>query len=111
VAGLCGIGYSLREIIETPADAGVPVENIVISGGAGQHDFVRRLLADASGKPVISAKAEEPVLLGAAILGAVAGGLCADVRQAMTTLSAVETTFRPSEGQSPDIHDKRYEGF
>ncbi|AHF88682.1 hypothetical protein RLEG3_00495 (plasmid) [Rhizobium leguminosarum bv. trifolii WSM1689] len=29
----------------------------------------------------------------------------------MTTLSAVETTFLPSEGAIPDIHNKRYEGF
>ncbi|MBY5813948.1 FGGY-family carbohydrate kinase [Rhizobium leguminosarum] len=111
VAGLCGIGYGLRQIIETQADAGVTIENIVISGGAGQHDFVRQLLADASGKPIIATKAEEPVLLGAAILGAVASGLFADVREAMTTLSAVETTFLPSEGPIPDIHHKRYEGF
>ncbi|QWW71614.1 FGGY-family carbohydrate kinase [Rhizobium sp. WYJ-E13] len=111
VAGLCGIGYGLRQIIDTQADAGVSVENIVISGGAGQHDFVRQLLADASGKPVIATTAEEPVLLGAAILGAVAGGLFTDMRAAMTKLSAAEVTYQPTQDVVADLHAKRYEGF
>ena len=35
IAGLCGIGYGLRQIIETQAAAGAPIERVVISGGAG----------------------------------------------------------------------------
>ncbi|PDT31064.1 ribulokinase [Rhizobium sp. L9] len=111
VAGLCGIGYGLRQIIETQAEAGVTVDNIVISGGAGQHDFVRQVLADASGKPVVATKAEEPVLLGAAILGAVAGRQFADVGEAMSELTKVEKRFQPSEGEISDLHRKRYEAF
>ncbi len=111
VAGLSGIGYGLRQIIDTQAEAGVTIENIVISGGAGQHDFVRQMLADASGKAVIATKAEEPVLLGAAILGAVAGGLFSDMRAAMTKLSAAERTYLPAEGAVADLHAKRYDGF
>lgn len=111
VAGLCGIGYGLRQIIETQAEAGVTVENIVISGGAGQHDFVRQVLADASGKPVVATKAEEPVLLGAAILGAVAGRQFADVGEAMSRLTKVEKRFQPSDGDVSDLHRKRYEAF
>ncbi|MGG7578457.1 FGGY-family carbohydrate kinase [Rhizobium sp. Nf11,1] len=111
VAGLCGIGYGLRQIIETQAEAGVTVDNIVISGGAGQHDFVRQVLADASGKPVVATKAEEPVLLGAAILGAVAGRQFADVGEAMSELTKVEKRLQPSEGEISDLHRKRYEAF
>jgi len=111
IAGLCGIGYGLRQIVDTQAAAGVSVENIVISGGAGQHDFVRQLLADASGKPVIATKAEEPVLLGAAILGSVAAGLFGDVREAMTGLTAVDTTFAPAGTGHAATHAARYEAF
>lgn len=111
IAGLCGIGYGLRQIVDTQAQASVSVENIVISGGAGQHDFVRQLLADASGKPVIATKAEEPVLLGAAILGSVAAGLFADVREAMTELTAVDETYAPAGGDHATTHAARYEGF
>lgn len=111
VAGICGIGYGLRQIIDTQAEAGAVVENVVISGGAGQHDFVRQLLSDSSGKPVVAPKASEPVLLGAAILGAVAAGKFADAREAMAALSAAERTYRPTLGEIADIHLRRFDGF
>ncbi|MGB5560468.1 MAG: FGGY-family carbohydrate kinase, partial [Paracoccaceae bacterium] len=45
VAGLCGIGYGLRQIIEAQAQSGALIKRIMISGGAGQQDLVRQLLA------------------------------------------------------------------
>jgi len=111
IAGLCGIGYGLRQIIDVQAAAGAPVEKIVISGGAGQLDLVRRLLADATGKPLLATRAEEPVLLGAAILGAVAGGAFPDVASAMAALSATDRTYQPAGGAIAALHDKRYEAF
>ncbi|MDQ0322718.1 D-ribulokinase [Pararhizobium capsulatum DSM 1112] len=111
VAGLCGIGYGLRQIIETQAGAGADVEQVVISGGAGQHDLVRQLLADASGKPVVATVAEEPVLLGSAILGAVAGGAFGDANQAMMALTKVDKVYQPAEGVVAGIHAKRYAAF
>ncbi|VTN10315.1 Ribulokinase [Raoultella terrigena] len=64
VAGLCGIGYGLRQILDAQEACGVRSENIVISGGAGQHPLVRQLLADTCGIPVMSTECSEPVLLG-----------------------------------------------
>ena len=60
VAGLCGIGYGLRQIIDAQAAAGAPIGRVVISGGAGRGDLVRQLLADVTGKPVLATQAEEP---------------------------------------------------
>jgi D-ribulokinase len=77
VAGLCGIGYGLRQIIEVQAEAGAPVETIVISGGAGQHPLMRQIPADSCGVSVVTPVAEEPVILGSAMLGAVAAGTAA----------------------------------
>jgi len=111
IAGLCGIGYGLRQIIEAQAAAGAPVDKIVISGGAGQLDLVRQLLADAAGKPLLSTRAEEPVLLGAAILGSVAGGAFPDVRDAMAALSAVDRTYHPTGAETEAQHAKRYDAF
>ncbi|MBO9630595.1 MAG: FGGY-family carbohydrate kinase [Shinella sp.] len=111
IAGLCGIGYGLRQIIEAQAAAGAPVDKIVISGGAGQLDLVRQLLADATGKPLLSTRAEEPVLLGAAILGSVAGGAFPDVREAMAALSAVDRTYHPTGAETEALHAQRYDAF
>ncbi|MBA3772397.1 MAG: FGGY-family carbohydrate kinase [Ramlibacter sp.] len=111
VAGLCGIGCGLRQIIETQTKAGAPVDRIVISGGAGRGDLVRQLLADVTGKPVVATQAEEPVLLGAAMLGAVAGGLNTDLQAAMAAMSHVGLTYEPAQGAVAALHDARYRAF
>ena len=107
----CGIGYGLRQIIEVQASSVAPIEKIVISGGAGQLDLVRQLLADATGKPVLATRSEEPVLLGAAILGSVAAGAFADIRAAMTGLSRTDSTYTPCDGKLAEQHGQRYAAF
>ncbi|HLP71146.1 MAG TPA: FGGY-family carbohydrate kinase [Rhizobium sp.] len=111
VAGLCGIGYGLRQIIETQARAGAHVERVVISGGAGQSELVRQLLADACGKPVVAPRAEEPVLLGSAILGAVASGAFIDMTAAMQALSGVSGTYEPAVSTVAETHERRFRAF
>ncbi|WP_042259735.1 FGGY-family carbohydrate kinase [Paraburkholderia heleia] len=111
VAGVCSIGYGLRQIIEVQAQAGAPIEQVVISGGAGRLDLVRQLLADATGKPVLATHAEEPVLLGAAMLGAVAGGSYDNVREAMAAMSQISKVYAPATGEIAALHDARYRAF
>lgn len=111
VAGICSIGYGLRQIVEAQDAAGAAVERVVISGGAGRLDLVRQLLADATGKPVLVTEAEEPVLLGAAMLGAVAGGVFDDVRTAMGKMSRIGKVHAPAEGAIAALHDARYAAF
>lgn len=111
VAGLCGIGYGLRQIIETQAKAGASIERVVISGGAGASPLVRQILADACGKPVIAPAAEEPVLLGSAILASVAAGAFEDVRQAMGKLSRAAVVYDPAAGAIGETHARRYQAF
>ena len=111
VAGLCGIGYGLRQIIETQARSGVTVERVVISGGAGASDLVRQVLADACGKPVVATRAEEPVLLGAAILGAVAGKAFGDMPAAMAAFNGISKTYEPAGGAVAAAHTTRFRRF
>ena len=111
IAGICSIGYGLRQIIEVQAAAGAPIERVVISGGAGRLDLVRQLLADATGKPVLAIQAEEPVLLGAAMLGGVAGGQFDDVRTAMARMSQISKTYEPATGDVAARHEARFRAF
>ncbi|HBF28854.1 FGGY-family carbohydrate kinase [Rhizobium sp.] len=111
IAGLFGIGYGLRQIIETQDASGASIERVVISGGAGESDLVRQMLADACGKPVVAACMDEPVLLGSAILGAVAGNAFSGVVEAMEALSGVTKTYDPAGGAVADIHQQRYRYF
>ncbi|EQB8222036.1 TPA: FGGY-family carbohydrate kinase [Klebsiella aerogenes] len=110
VAGLCGIGYGLRQILDAQRACGIESENIVISGGAGQHPLVRQLLADACGVTVVSTASSEPVLLGSAILGAVAGNVAASLPDAMKRFTRVDKTYRSETAFSP-LHQRRYEAY
>lgn len=110
VAGLCGVAYGLRQIIETQDRAGAPIDRIVISGGAGQLDLVRQILADATAKPVLASEAAEPVLLGSAILGAVASGHVPDMAGAMAVMSRPSADYRP-DIEAGRIHDARFAIF
>ena len=111
VAGLCGLAYGLRQIVETQAAAGAPVQGIVISGGAGRSPMIRQLLADATGLPLAGPETEEPVLLGSAILAAVAGGIAPDIPQAMARMSRFDARFAPRDGAIRAMHDRRYAIF
>ena len=111
VAGLCGIGYGLRQIIEAQAAAGAPIERVVISGGAGRHDLVRQLLADAIGKPVLATRADEPVMLGAAMLGAVAAARFDGVQPAMAAMSQISKVYAPAARAIAARHDTRFRAF
>ncbi|PHM31195.1 FGGY-family carbohydrate kinase [Xenorhabdus innexi] len=110
IAGICSIGYGLRQIIEAQAKSGAMIDNIVISGGAGQHPLVRQLIADSCGVTVIATQASEPVLLGSAILGAVAGGVSESVGKAMASFSSIDRTYEPSEAHR-EHHNTRFTSF
>ncbi|MCJ8141209.1 FGGY-family carbohydrate kinase [Falsirhodobacter halotolerans] len=110
VAGLCGLGYGLRQIVETQAANGVHVTTIAVSGGAAAHPLSQQLLADATGLDVEVTECPEPVLLGSAMLGAVASGDCPDVVTAMGAMSRVATRRTPAPDMR-DLHDRRYAAF
>lgn len=110
VAGVCGLGYGARQIIDVQRQKGVAVDTIVVSGGAGQSPLVRQLLADATGVIVAASTSDEPVLLGSAILGAVASGQFDDVGEAMAAMSELGEVYRPN----PDLtswHEGRFKAF
>ncbi len=111
IAGLCGIGYGLRQIVEAQSAAGARIERIVISGGAGRSDMIRQLLADATGVEITAPAAEEPVLLGSAILGSVAAGIHPDIHVAMDKMSSFSSRYTPQTGKVRDLHDNRFKIF
>lgn len=110
IAGVCSLGYGLRQIIDAQSQNGVHTRSIVISGGAGQHPLVRQLMADSCDRPVIATHSEEPVLLGSAMLAAVAGGQFSSLTQAMRAMTVAEQEYQP-DAQWQALHGKRYQAF
>ncbi|MEM8728728.1 MAG: FGGY-family carbohydrate kinase [Pseudomonadota bacterium] len=111
VAAVLGVGYGLRQIMEAQASYGVRPSAIVISGGAGESAVVKQLLADASGYPILATHSPEPVLLGAAMLGAVASGGEPDLASAMGRMSAIKDRYTPSSGAIRTLHNARFAAF
>lgn len=110
MAGLAGIGYGLRQILDAQAAKGARTQMVVISGGAGQSALVRQVLADAAQVNVAATAAPEPVLLGSAILGAVAAGRYASFTDAMASMSEIEVVYPPG-ARTRDWHARRFKAF
>lgn len=104
LAGLCGLGYAAAEVLEALARAGVPARTLVVSGGAARSPLVRQILADATGLSVSVPATAEPVLLGAAMLGAVAGGLAPDLATAGQRMAAIAEAVTPAGGRVAAFH-------
>ena len=73
VESLC---FGTRSILDLALDAGVPVERIVLTSGlARSNPFLVQTMADVLGRDVEVPDIEHPTAVGAAIHGAVAGGI------------------------------------
>jgi len=77
---------------------------MVISGGAGRSPLVRQIMADTTGLTVAVPETQEPVLLGAAMLGAVAGRSCGSIGEAMASMSAIGRLSEPTGPRMADFH-------
>ncbi|MBB5753976.1 FGGY-family carbohydrate kinase [Prosthecomicrobium pneumaticum] len=111
LAGLCGLACGTAEAVGAIREAGVPLATLVVSGGAGRSPLVRRILADATRLDVALPATAEPVLLGAAMLGAVAAGAFPSARAAMEAMSALAGVIAPEGGRVAAFHDRKRAAF
>ena len=110
IAAVLGVAYGARYIFATLAAAGLRPDQIVISGGAAKSAVVRQLLADATGLPVARATSAEPVLLGAAMLGAVASGAKAGLPDARKHMVRLKDVVHPDPGMTR-FHDWKFGAY
>jgi D-ribulokinase len=97
------------QIIRTLEAGGFDFDMLVVSGGAGRSPLVRQIIADATGKRVGAPETSEPVLLGAAMLGAVAAGR-ADMGSAMSAMSRLAEEVLPN-AEMAGFHDRKRRAF
>ena len=96
VAGLCGLAYGLADVVDAFEAHAVDSRMMVMSGGGARSPLVRQIMADTTGLAVALPRTQEPVLLGAAMLGAVAGRAFASLRDAMASMSAIGGLSAPA---------------
>jgi L-ribulokinase len=94
--------FGVRWIADTLRDAGVPVRRFVASGGLPKKSpLLMQIYADVLGEKIIPAASDQPVALGAAILGAMAAGEKATGHSAMSQViqamapQSEEVVYRP----------------
>jgi D-ribulokinase len=104
MAGLCGLAYGLADVIDAFKAHGVQSNMIVMGGGAGRSPLVRQIMADTTGLAVALPQTQEPVLLGAAMLGAVAAGTFASLGQTMSAMSALGRQIEPTAPGLSEFH-------
>lgn len=111
LAGLRGIGYGLRQLLDRFTDRGITISTLIASGGAAQSDLACQMLADSTGISVGLPVSPEPVLLGSAMLAAIASKVHPDASSAMTAMSGHAQLFQPAGGDLARLHLARYQAF
>jgi D-ribulokinase len=111
VAALCGLAYGLGDIVRKLEESGYEFDSIVVSGGAARSGLVRQVIADVSGKTVEAPESPEPVLLGSAMVGAVA----AEAQTMASAMSAMSTIGSggavPASGDIAAFHARKRRAF
>jgi D-ribulokinase len=107
VAALCGLAYGLADIVGKLERSGYAFDSIIVSGGAARSEMVRQIIADVCNKIVESPETLEPVLLGSAMVGAVAAGT-QTMASAMSSMSTLATgAVAPAGGAIADFHARK----
>jgi FGGY-family pentulose kinase len=111
LATVQAIAYGTRHIIEAMNAAGYAIDTVFACGGGTKNPVFLREHADATGCRIVLPEEPEAVLLGAAILGAVAARRYADLPEAMRAMSRAGRVIEPGGGEVQRYHDAKYAVF
>jgi D-ribulokinase len=110
LAILQALAYGTRHIIETLNRTGYRIDTILASGGFTKNPVFLREHADATGCRIVLPEEPEAVLLGAAILGAVAAGAYPSVQDGMAAMTRAGRMVEPDPA-AKGFHDRKYAVF
>jgi L-ribulokinase len=100
--------YGTRLIVETFRAAGVPVEELVVTGGLQKNPLVMRIYADVLRMPIHLLDSDQGPALGSALHAAVAAGAYPDIRAAAAVMGrVVRDAWQPDEANA-DRYDTLY---
>jgi len=94
-AVLEGVAFGLADSLDLLRSLGVDAATARVSGGGARSRLWLRIVASVLGVPLELTESEEGSALGAALLGGVAGGVFADVDDAVDRCVRVTSTVEP----------------
>jgi xylulokinase len=105
-----GCAFAMVDVVRRLAELGVAAGHIVLTGGAARDPTWARIRADASGLPVLLAAEADSAPVGAAMLGAVAAGLRADLRACAALVPAARERLEP-DPRNREAYASAYRGY
>ncbi|MFZ6761683.1 FGGY-family carbohydrate kinase [Pseudoroseomonas sp. WGS1072] len=111
LATVQAVAYGTRHIIEAMNGRGYAIDTVMACGGGTRNPVFLREHADATACRVVLPREPEAILLGAAMLGATAGGVHPGLPEAMAAMSGAGTILAPGEAAIRRYHDAKYAVF
>ncbi|MGC8659453.1 MAG: FGGY-family carbohydrate kinase [Desulfomonilaceae bacterium] len=111
LATVQAIAHGTRHILDTMSESGYEIETILVTGGGAKNPIFLCEHADITGRKILLPKEPESVLLGSAMLGAVAAGEYPTLTKAMSEMSAVGKVIEPCQGVAARYHDAKHQVF
>lgn len=111
LATIQAIAYGTRDIIEALNRQGYRIDTLLATGGDAKNPVFLREHADATGCRIVLPREPEAVLLGSAVLAAVAAGDQPGVLPAMTAMSQAGSVVEPGPAPVRELHERKYQVF
>jgi FGGY-family pentulose kinase len=111
LATIQAIAHGTRHIIDTMNASGFRIDTLLACGGDTKNPVFVREHADASGCRIVIPREPEAVLLGSAVLGAVASGDHASVLDAMRAMNATSGEVPAARGAVAKYHERKHAVF
>jgi FGGY-family pentulose kinase len=111
LAAIQAVAYGTRHIIEEMNRQGYAIDTVLICGGGTKNPVFLREHADITGCRLVLPAEPEAVLLGSAVLGAVAGGEHATLLGAMQSMNVAGRIIAPTRGAVARFHTAKYRVF
>jgi L-ribulokinase len=100
--------FGTRVILETFAEAGVPVQELIVAGGLLKNPVVMQIYADVTRFPLHLIDSDQGPALGSAMHAAVAAGIYPDINAAAGAMGKVRRDAYVPDAERADAYDALY---
>ena len=111
LAAIQALAFGTRHIIAEMDERGYSIDTLIACGGVAKNDVFLREHADATGCRIVLPAEPEAVLLGSALLGAVASRDFPSVLDGMAAMNRADRVIEPAGEEVRRYHAARYEVF
>lgn len=111
LATIQAVAHGTRHIVDSMNESGYTIDTILACGGDAKNSIFLREHADIVGCRIVLSQQSEAVLLGAAVLGAVAAGVYPEVLTAMGAMTRSGKIIEPSGGAVARYHEQKHQVF